>query len=145
MVSVSPSVYFSQLPRQTRLPDPADPGDRHDPRFPVATGRVEHVLQQPELLRPSDERGLDRHPVHATPLGDHPQGPPRVDGGVPPLHGERADFLEGDGTGGGAEGRLAYVDGSRIGGRLKTGGRIHHVARDHALRTRRPAWWRPPR
>ena len=123
-----------ELPRQSRLPDPADADHRYDPGPTIAAGRVQLLLQEAKLLAPPNERRLDRHPVHSTPLGDDAQGTPRGHGGFLPFDRKGADLAEGDRAGGGTEGRLAHVDRARFCGRLQTGGRVHHIAGDHALR-----------
>ena len=73
-------MYFRNSQARRLLPMPAWPDDGHQPRAPLATGGVEQVLEQPQLVVAADERrleGLD--PAAAAALGDDPQRPPGRD------------------------------------------------------------------
>src|SRR3972149_2868258 len=49
---------LGELPGEAALPDPGGTHDRHESRPPVPPGRMEEVLEEPELVVATDERGL---------------------------------------------------------------------------------------
>ena len=72
-----PIDVLEELPRQAALAHAGLPGDRHEPDATLATGRVEDVLEQSELVVTTDERRLDAlAPAETASLGDDAQGPP---------------------------------------------------------------------
>ena len=50
---------LQELPGEAALADAGRPGDRHEPRAALAGGRVEQVLEQPQLVVAADERRLE--------------------------------------------------------------------------------------
>ena len=56
-----------ELPREPALADPAGPDDRHEPRAASRGGRVEQVLEQPQLVVAPDERRLERRRARLRP------------------------------------------------------------------------------
>ena len=123
-----------ELPGEPALADPARPRHRDEARPPVASGRTEHVLEQAELLVPSDERRLGQvRPTLATALGDDPQRAPGGDGGALALERLVADRLERDRRRRRPMGRVADEHPAGQGDRLEARGGVDQVAGDHAL------------
>jgi hypothetical protein len=133
-----PVEVLLELPGEAALPDAPGPGDRDQPRPPIAARRGDEVLQEPELLVPAHEGRLrEVRATLAAALGDDAQGSPGRDRGRLALEGLLAGRLEGDRPGGGPLGRLADEDRAGGGHGLQAGGGVDEVARDHAL-VRRP-------
>ena len=69
---------LQELPREAALADARRPHDRDEPRPPLASGRVEQLLEQAELVVAADERRLERlRPVAAAELRHDAQRAPR--------------------------------------------------------------------
>ena len=101
--------------QETRLPMPAWPDDRGEPRPTLAAGRVDEVLEQAQLCLSPDERRLEAvRAADAAALGDDPNGSPGRDRQALPA-GLLADLLEGDRVAGRAERRLTDEHGARVG------------------------------
>ena len=129
-----PVPVLGKLPGEAGLSDPGWADYGHEPRPPLARGRVEEVLDQAELVVAAHERRLERlRAVAAADLGDDAERPPGRDRADLPLERLLPDRFEGDGTGRGALGRLPDENGAGGGHRLEPRGRVHQVARDHAL------------
>ena len=111
---------LQELPGEAGLADPGRADDAHEARPLLAAGRMEEVLEQPELVVAADERGLERlAPVPAADLGHDSQGAPGGDGGRLALERLLAGLLEGDRPRRGPLGRLADEDGAGLGDRLE--------------------------
>ena len=128
-------MYFSNSQASRLLPMPGRPDDRHEPGARLARGRVEQVLEQPELVVAADERRLERAPT-----GRARRDRRRHAGPATPARGlalalQRvlAERLERDRPRGGPLGRLADQHGAGRCDRLEPRGRVHEVAGDHAL------------
>ena len=125
---------LQELPGKARLPDARRPDHGHEPAPPFATRRVEQLLQQAELVLPSDERRLQGlRPVPAATLGHDPNRLPGRNGRGLPLEHLLAGRLEGDRRARGPLGRLAHQHGPRPGNGLQPRRGVHQVARDHSL------------
>ena len=126
-----------ELPGQARLADPghADHGDEARP--PVVPGRVEQVLDEPELAVAPDERRLEpgRAPL-AAPRPDHSRRTPELDRLRLALHLVRAGVLVDDRRLRGPLGRLADEDGARLRRALHPRRGVDEVAGDHPLALR---------
>ena len=86
-----------ELPRQAALAHAGRARDRDEAGSTLAGRRMEEVLEHPDLLVATHERGLEE--LRATPasaLGDDPQRPPRGDWMLLALEHVLAGFLEGD-------------------------------------------------
>src|SRR5207247_1242382 len=88
---------LEELPGETALADACRADDRHQPGTLLTAGRVEQILQEPQLRVPAHERRLERlASVAATDLRHHPERPPGRDGACLSLEDLLACFLEGD-------------------------------------------------
>ena len=131
---LEPVHVLEELPAEPGLADACDPRDRDEVRALLVGGRVEELLDEPQLPVATDERRLEpgRLERSASAGGDAESTPER--------HG-LVLALELVGPGGGvgdcrlrrALRRLADEHGPGLGGRLDAGCRVDHVARDHAL------------
>ena len=123
-----------ELPGEPALADAARARHRHEPRPPIATRRLDEVLQDAELLVTADERRLGqvRTSLTAT-LGDHPERPPGWHRRGLALELLGADGLEGDRRGRRVHRRLADEHAAGGGDRLEAGGGVDDVADDHPL------------
>ena len=123
-----------ELPAETGLADAGGADDRDESGAPFAARRMEQVLEQAQLIVAADERCLKRlRPVASTELRDDPERPPGRHRDRLALERLLARFLERDRARCGAVGRLADEDRARRRGGLEARGRVHEVARDHAL------------
>ena len=92
-----PSRYFSNSHARRDLPIPADPDDGDEARALVVRGRVEEILDEPELAVASDERRLETDRTSlASSRADDPRGSPELDRLCLPLQLVRARVLVGD-------------------------------------------------
>ncbi len=129
-----PVDVLEELPRQPRLADAGRTDDRHQAQAGLAPGREEQVLQETQLVIPTDERRLEAlRPVPSPDLGHDAQRPPRRDRRRLALEGLLADRLERDGPAGGSLGRLTDQDRSRRCHRLEARRRVDEIPRDHPL------------
>ncbi len=129
-----PVEVLVELPGEAALADACRTDDRHKAGTAVARGSVEEILQLAQLVVAPDEGGFEAlAAVAPADLGHHAQGAPGGHGCHPAFERLLADLLESDGPAGSALGRLPHEDGPRWGHRLEAAGRIHKIARHHAL------------
>ena len=114
---------------------PAGTGDRDEPQPPLASDRVQDVLQLAQLLLAADERRLERiRAALPAPLGDDAQRAPGRHGRGLAL--QRVVARAASNTiapSAALHGRLADEHGPGLGDALEAGGGVHEVAGDHAL------------
>ena len=128
---------LEELPREPSLADPARADDAHQPGPVLATGRMEQLLEQAQLVVAADEWSFQHvRPIATADLGNHPDGPPRGHRGCLALEHLIAGGHELDGLSGGSLGRLADEDGAWLGRGLKPACRVDEVAGDHPLADR---------
>ena len=133
-----PSRYFSNSQPSLDSSDAGRADHAHVADALLRAGRVEQVLEESDLDVAPDEGGLERvRAAAAAALRDDSKRAPRLDRRALALEGLLARGLERDRDARGAEGRLANEHGAGCGGGLESGGRVHEVARDHALVLRR--------
>ena len=122
-----------QLPGKSRLADPRLADDREEPRPPVATGGMEAVLEQPQLVVAADEGRLDDVVGPAATLADDAHGAEGRDRRRLALQDVVPGRLEEDGRPDGPPGGLPDEDGPGRRHRLQPGRGVDEVARHHAL------------
>ena len=131
-------MYLRNSQASRLLPMPAGPMTETSRARRSRRGRVEQVLEQPQLLVAADERRLERlRPVAAAALGDDAQGAPGGDRRGLALEDLLAGRLEGDRPAGRALRRLADEHASGRRDRLQAARGVDEVAGDHALVRRR--------
>src|SRR5439155_10530898 len=98
-----PVDVLQELPGEPRLADPGRPDDRDKACAVLAARRVEQILEEPEIVIPADERGLERiGAVPTTDFGNDSQRAPSRDRARLALEHLLARFLERDRLRGGA-------------------------------------------
>ena len=123
-----------QLPQESALADPRDPGERHEARLAVACGGVEQVLELRQLVVPADERRLEgRGPTFAATLGHDAHGAPQLDRQLLAFQLALPSVLERDRARSSPVGRVADQDRSGRRDRLQARGSVDEVAGDHPL------------
>ncbi len=123
-----------QLPDEPRLARARGADDRDDPCPPLPAGRVQEVLEEPELGVAPDERRLELIGAAASAaLGDDPDRPERGHGRLLALEHLVAGRLEGDRPVRGTLRRLADEDRPGLRDRLEARCRVDDVAGDHPL------------
>ena len=125
---------LEELPREPALADPGLADDRHEPGAAFAAGRLEHVLEQAQVLLAPDERRLELvAAARPATLRDDPQCAPRPDAFRLALHGQLAQRLVRDRAVGRPIRPLADEDAVGLGATLQARRGVHDVAGDHAL------------
>ena len=123
-----------ELPREPRLADACDPGDRHEVRAAVRRGDVEQLLDQLELALAADEGRLEPGRLQrAADTRDDAQRPPQRDGLGLALELALARALEHERLLARAPRRLADEHRAGLGCGLHPRCRVDEVAGDHAL------------
>ncbi len=123
-----------ELPGQAGLADAGRSEDRDQAGPLLPAGGVEQLLEQAQLVGPTDEgcfQGLA--PVASPALRHDAQRPPGGDRNSLALERLLAGRLERDRAARRPLGRLAHEDRSRLGSALEPAGGVHEVAGDHAL------------
>ena len=129
-----PVEVLLELPGEPRLPDPGHADDRDETRALVVRGRVEEVLDQPELAVAAHERRLEPDRAHlAAPRADDARRTPEPHGLCFPFQLVRACVLVDDRGLRGPFRRLADEDASGLRRALDARGRVHEVAGDHPV------------
>ncbi len=125
---------LEELPREAALADARLAGDGDEAHPALARGRVEQVLEQPQLRVTPHERGFETVvAAAAASLGHDPHRAPGRDGQGLPLEIVLAGRLVGHRAGGREVRRLADEDGPGRGGGLEPRSGVHEVACHHAL------------
>ena len=126
-----------ELPRQPRLADAGDPGDRDQLRLPLVRADMEEILDLAELTVAADERRLEpcRLERAARPRDDTQRAMERNEADLP-LQLVAARFRVRDRRLGDAPGRVTDEDGAGLGDRLNARGGVDEVAGDHAFAAR---------
>ncbi len=123
-----------ELPAETRLADSRDASDRDEVRLLLVRGRVEQLLDLAQLAVAADERCLEAVRLErATETRDDSLCSPKRGQALLALELERARLLVDDRPLRRAARGVAHIDRTRLGDRLHARGRVHEVARDHAL------------
>ena len=123
-----------QLPGEPTLADPRLTDERDQAGPLLATRGMELLLEEAELICPTDERWLQGlRPPCAAALREDSDGTPCRDGRLLALEHLVAGGLVGDRGLGREAGCLADKDTPRVCRRLKPRSGVDHVARDHAL------------
>ncbi len=129
-----PVEVLGELPGKATLADPGRTDDADQTRPSFATGGMEQVLEQTQLVIATDEGRLECvGPVAATALRDDAKRAPGGNGCSLSLEVLLADGLVGDRRLSGPDRALPDEDRAGRGDGLQAGGRIDHVAGDHPL------------
>ena len=129
-----PVEILLELPGQPALADAGRTDDADEPCASFATGRMEQVLQEAQLLVATDEGSLEGiAPVPPAAFGHDPDRSPGRDRGALALEGLLAEWFVGDRRLGGARCALADQDRARVRHGLESGGGVDEVACDHPL------------
>ena len=123
-----------EFPRQARLADARDPGDRDHGRLGLLGRGVEQLLDHPELTVATDEGGFERVRAHrAERAGDHAERAMEVDRLRFALQLVLAVVLVDDRGLGGVHRRVTHEHLPGLGDRLDPRGGVDQVAHHHPL------------
>src|ERR687891_2366770 len=126
-----------ELPREARLADARDPDDGEEVRLSLLRGRVEEVLDHPQLALPPDERRLEAFALQgAAAARRHPQRPEEPDRLGLSLQLVHPGVAVGDRRLGRSLRRFADEHRTGLGGRLYPRRAVHEVTGDHPLADR---------
>ena len=129
-----PVEVLVELPREPRLADAGDAGDRDEVRLAAGGALVEEILDAAQLAVAADERRLEPLRLERAARARHDaQRPPERHRLVLALQRVRAGVLVDDRLLGRAPRRLADEHGAGLGGRLDPRRRVDEVAGDHPL------------
>lgn len=128
-----PVEVVAELFDEPALADPTLPDDGDEPHTVLSLNCGEHVLEQAQVVNPSNERRLDALPNRFADGAAHSVGAPRGDRDILSFHGLVAELGKSDGVADGASGCLSNEDRARIGDRLQPRCGVDHVADDEAL------------
>ena len=135
-----PVEVLVELPREPRLADPGDAGDRDEVRLPLLGAGVEEVLDPTQLAVAADERRLEAVDL-SVPRAPETTRSARQSRATAFLALELVTSrpLVGDRLLGRAPRRLADEHRAGLGRRLDARGGVDEIAGDHALAARRRA------